>query len=129
MDLTILLAKVLGLFLIVIGALIVLRRSYFMPVFGSYPEERLIRAVVSMAEVLAGLFLVVMHNQWSPLPAAVVTIIGWLVLLEGLLYLVLPDDLVGRFIATFNSEGWYIAGGVLAIVAGAYLAAFGFGWI
>ena len=129
MDVTILLAKVLGLFLIVIGALIMLRRRYFLPVFGSYAEQRLIRAVVSMAQVLAGLFVVVVHNQWSPPPVAVVTIIGWLVLLEGLLYLVLPDDLVGRFIATFNTEGWYIAGGLLAIAAGAYLVAFGFGWI
>ncbi len=82
-----------------------------------------------MAEVLAGLFLVVMHNQWSPLPAAVITLIGWLLLLEGLLFLVLPDDLVGRFMATFNTESWYLAGGLLAIAAGAYLTAFGFGWI
>jgi hypothetical protein len=82
------------------------RRRYFLPVFASYPDQRLLRAVVSMAEVLAGLFLVVMHNRWSPLPAAVITVVGWLVLLEGLLYLALPDDRVRRFIATFNTEGW-----------------------
>ncbi len=129
MDSTILLSQVRGLFLIVIGALIILRRDYFLPVFASYTKQRLIRVVVSMAEVLAGLFLVVMHNQWSPLPAAVITLIGWLLLLEGLLFLVLPDDLVGRFMATFNTESWYLAGGLLAIAAGAYLTAFGFGWI
>jgi hypothetical protein len=129
MDLTILLARVLGLFLIMIGALILVRRRYFLPVFGSYPEQRLTRGVVSMAEVLAGLFLIVMHNRWSPLPAAVISGLGWLVLLEGLLFLVLPDHLVERFIATFNTEGWYVVGGVLATAAGTYLAAFGFGWI
>ena len=126
---TVLLAKVLGLFLIIVGALIMARRRYYLPVFGAYPEQRLIRAVVSLAQLLAGLFLVVMHNVWSPLPAAIITIIGWMVVIEGAIYLVLPDDVVGRFIRTFNTERWYLAGGVLAIVVGAYLAAFGFGWL
>jgi hypothetical protein len=129
MDLTILLARVIGLFLVIVGAAILLRRRYFLSVFGAYPESRLTRAVVSISEVLAGLFLVVMHNQWSTVSAAIITMIGWLVLFEGLLFLFIPDDLAGRFIATFNTEGWYIVGGVLAIGAGAFLAAFGFGRI
>lgn len=129
MDHSILLARVLGLFLLIVGALMLVRRRDLLPVFASYPEQRLLRVVVSMMEILAGLFLVIAHNQWSPPPAAAITVIGWLVLLEGLLYLALPDDLVGRFIATFNTEGWYIAGGLLSIAADAWLAAFGFGWI
>ena len=129
MALTLLLAKVLGIFLIVVGAAILLRRRYFLPVFGSYPEQRLTRAVVSLAQLLAGLFLVVMHNGWSPPAAAIITIIGWLVVIEAGIYLLLPDDVVGRFIGTFNTEGWYIAGGLLSIALGIYLAAFGFGWI
>jgi hypothetical protein len=70
-----------------------------------------------------------MHNGWSPPAAAIITIIGWLVVIEAAIYLLLPDDLVGRFIGTFNTEGWYIAGGLLSIALGIYLAAFGFGWI
>jgi uncharacterized protein YjeT (DUF2065 family) len=129
MDTTILLARVLGLYLVIIGVVVLLRRRYFLPVFATYPEQRLVRAVVSLAEVLGGLFLVVAPNRWSPLPAVLITVTGWLILLEGLLYLVLPDQLVRRLIGAFNTEGWYIAGGVATIAAGAYLAAFGFGWI
>jgi hypothetical protein len=65
-DLTILLARVIGLFLIIIGAPILVRRRYLLSVFASYPAESLTRAVVSMREVLAGLLVVVMHNRWSP---------------------------------------------------------------
>jgi len=129
MALTVLLAKVLGLFLVIVGAAIMLRRRYFLPVFGVYPEQRLVRAVVSMAQLLAGLFLIVMHNVWWPLPAALITIIGWMVVIEAGIYLLLPDDMVSRFIRTFNTAAWYVFGGVLAIAVGAYLAAFGFGWI
>jgi hypothetical protein len=129
MDLTILLAKVFGIFLTIVGAAIILRRRYFLPVFGSYPEQRLTRAVVSLAQLLAGLFLVVMHNRWSPLAAVIITIIGWMALIEALIYLLLPDYLVARFIHTFNKPGWYVFGGGLAMVTGACLAAFGFGWL
>ncbi len=48
--------------------------------------------------------------------------------IEATAYLLLPDDLVERFIGTFNTPSWYISGGVLAIAIGIYLAAFGFGW-
>jgi hypothetical protein len=126
---TILLAKVLGLFLVIVGAAIMLRRRYFLPVFGAYPEQRLIRAVVSLAQLLAGLFLVTMHSVWSSFPAAIITIIGWMAVIEAGIYLLLPDDMVARFIRTFNTESWYIIGGVLAIAVGAYLATFGFGWV
>ena len=129
MGSTVLLAKVLGPFLMVVGAAIMVRRDHFIEVFAAFPEERLTRAVMSLAELLAGLFLLAVHNVWTPLPAAIVTTIGWLAIVESLAYLLLPDAAVGRLIATFNTPGWYIAGGTLALAVGAYLTAFGFGWI
>jgi hypothetical protein len=128
MPVTILLAKVIGIVLVMTGAAIVIRRNYFLPVFGAYVEQRLVRTTMSMIELLAGVFLVVGHNIWSPLPAAVITIFGWLAVLEATIYLFLPDRLVARFIGTFNTAGCYIAGGLLAIVVGLYLAGYGFAW-
>ena len=113
METTVFLSKVIGFTLFIVGAAIILRRRYFLPVFAAFGEQRLVRAVVSMIELVAGLSLVV-HNVWTPLPAAII--------------LLLPDALVGRLIGTFNAEGWYIVGGVLATGAGLYLVGFGFAW-
>jgi hypothetical protein len=126
---TLLLAKVLGPFLMIVGATIMLRRDYFIEVFGEFPKQRLTRTIVALGELLAGLLLVVAHNVWSPLPAAIVTIVGWLAVIESLAYLLLPDAKIASLIATFNTPGWYVVGGVLAVAVGAYLTAFGFGWI
>jgi hypothetical protein len=128
MALTVLLAKVIGIVLVVIGGAILIRRSYFLAVFGTYAEQRLLRATMSMIELLAGVFLVVAHDLWSPLPAALITIVGWMAILEATIYLFLPDRLVAKFIATFNTPAWYVVGGLLAIVVGIYLAGFGFAW-
>jgi hypothetical protein len=126
MALTVLLAKVIGIMLVVIGALIIIRRRYFLPIFAAYVEQRLLRTTMSMIELLAGIFLVVGHNVWSPLPAALITIIGWMAVFEATIYLLLPDRWVAKFIATFNTAGWYIVGGSLAIAVGGYLSWFGF---
>src|SRR5688500_16061919 len=87
MALTIFLAKVIGIVLVVTGAAILVRRHYFLPVFGAYVEERLVRTTMSMIELLAGVFLVVGHNVWSPLPAAIITVLGWMAVFEATVYL------------------------------------------
>lgn len=129
MDLTIYLARVLGLFLIVAGFAMVTRRRYFMPVIGSFVEERLTRVIYAFIELLAGLFLVVGHNVWSPLPAAIITVFGWMAVLEAASYLLLPDETIERFVRSFNVPAWYVGGGTVVIALGAYLAGFGFGLI
>jgi hypothetical protein len=126
MPLTLLLSKALGMFCMIIGAMILLRRHYYISVFASFARERLTRTVISMAELLAGLFLVVMHNEWSPPAAAIVSLIGWLAIAESAVYLLLPDRFVEKFINTFNTPAWYKVGGLLAIVTGGYLAGYVF---
>jgi hypothetical protein len=129
MELTVFLSKVFGIGLIIMGAAIMIRRRYFIPVFGAFVEERLIRVVVSLAELIAGLFLVIGHNVWSPLPAAIISFLGWMAVIEATAYLLLPDDMLEKFIGTFNVPAWYLVGGLFTILIGIYLASFGFGWL
>lgn len=128
METTILLSKVLGLYLIIGGASIMLRERYFMPIIGGFVEERLTRMLIGMLELLGGLFLVVTHTDWSSLPAGIVTVLGWTLVIEAAAYLLLPDDMIEKGVKMLNSQLWYIAGGVFAISLGTYLAGFGFGW-
>ncbi|PSJ65629.1 hypothetical protein [Kumtagia ephedrae] len=127
MELTIYLSKVFGIALIAMGASIMLRRRYFVPVFGAFVRERLLRAVMSFIELLGGLFLIVGHTAWSPLPAAIISLLGWVAVIEALCYLLLPDEAVEGMLDTFNKPSWYVGGGLVSILIGVYLAGFGFG--
>ena len=93
MELTIYLSKVFGVALIVMGAATLARRRYFAPVLGAFVTERLLRAIVAFMEMLGALFLLFAHNVWSPLPAALVTLLGWVALIKSIAYLLLPDKL------------------------------------
>lgn len=125
---TMLLSKVLGVFLIAVGAVILFRRHYFLPVFAAFARERLIRTVISFVELLGGLFLA-LNNDWSSVPAALITLVGWMAVAESVVYLTLPDELVETFIRAFNTSFWYVVGGLLSIAAGGCLAAYGFGLV
>jgi hypothetical protein len=128
MTSTILLSQVFGLYFIIVGAAIVIRRRYFLPVFGAFIEERLTRAIVALIELLAGLFLVVMHNDWSSMPAVIISLLGWITTVEGSAYLLLSDEFVEKMFRALNTTSWYAVSGLLSVLGGLYLAGYGFGF-
>ena len=127
METTIFLSQVLGLFLVIVGAAVLYRKQYLVPVIGEFVEERLTRMIMGVLELLAGLFLVLAHTDWSSLPAGIITAIGYMLVVEGTAYLLLPDSMMRWVIRTFNVKAWYVAGGTLSVLMGAYLIFFGFG--
>ncbi len=130
MQHTELLAKVLGPLLMFLAVTIVARRSHYITAFSEFPRQPMARFFMCMTELVAGLFLVVTHNHWSGPPAAVIiTVFGWILVIEGAAYLWMSDAQVARTMRAINTPAWYWAGGTGAFAFGAYLAAFGYGWL
>ncbi len=127
-ELTFFLAKVLGLGCLIFGAALLVRRHYYVAVFADLAEQRMTRMAIAIFELFAALSLVIGHNVWSPLPAAIISLIGWLAIVEASIYLLLPDAAIRRMLSGFSSPGSYFALGAITIVLGGYLAGFGFGW-
>lgn len=128
-DVTILLSRALGPFILIASIAMLLRRQYFAAVIAEFAQARLLRLMLALIELLAGLFLVLLHNDWSSVHAGIISAIGWLAILEGVSYLLLPDRKVAAIIGWFNRPNWYIGGGLFGIVVGAWLSLAGFGYI
>ena len=127
MELTILLSKVFGIYLIIGGIAYISRQRFFMSVVHDFVNERALRVIVAAAELIAGLFLVFNHNVWGNWQEGLVSLFGWLMLAEGVFYLLLPESVVRAVIKMFNVRGWCIGGGLVSIIAGLYLAGTAFG--
>jgi len=125
---TILLAKVLGLYMLISGVAIWGRQRFFAPVLGAFAEDRLLRVVIGAIELIAGLFLVNLHNTWGTLPESFISLFGWVLLLEGAFYLVASDATIEKMIGMFKKKAWFMWGGVIAIALGLYLAGYGYGF-
>lgn len=126
MTLTLLLAKVFGLALVAIGIALIVYRDLYAQMTRDFMQQRLLRTVISFSELVVGLFIVIGHNVWSPAPAAVITVLGWMFVLEGASYLLLPEKWTTRFVSAVNRPQFFIASGVIGIVLGLYLADYGF---
>ena len=127
MILTIYLSRVLGLALIFLGLIIALRYRYYIAVYPQIVTERMTRMVFATFALIGGLFLALNDPLWQTVPSIIISIMGWIAVVEALVYLALPDERLAKLVAMFNRPIAYIVGGVLAVVVGAYLAAVGFG--
>lgn len=125
--LTLYLSRVLGLALIALGVIIALRHRYYIALSPTIVTERMTRMVFATFALIGGLLLAVYDTLWQTLQWIIISIIGWIVVVEALVYLTLPDATLAKLIAAVNKPVAYIVGGVIAVIVGAYLTIVGFG--
>ncbi len=128
MELTTLLAKVLGLYMLIGGIAVIVRKRFIMAAAAALIEEKGTRLVVSVVDIIVGLLIINVHDDWSTLTAGLITFIGWAALVKGLAGLFLKDSTLEKFMHWFRVKNLYVLDGVIGIVLGLYLANAGFGW-
>ncbi len=127
MELSIFLAKLFGLYFLVAGGIIMMRQKSFMPIFTEIFHSRALLLILGIAELFAGLAIVIAHPIFSATWQGVITLVGAWMAVEGVIYLAMPYTKVSRLMRQFNTPTWYTSGGLVAVVLGAYLAGKGFG--
>jgi len=77
--------------------------------------------------LIAGIALVLCHNVWTGgVPTVLVTLVGWISLLKGLIFLYLPPELAAAYFAALHyDQHIYLYSGA-GILLGAYLTYAGF---
>jgi hypothetical protein len=120
------LAKLFGLYFLVIGVIILIRRRAVMPAISELAGNRPVLLTLAFIEIGAGLALVLAYPSIGWSISGIFSVVGYMLLVEGLIYLASPYRTTQRFIKAFNKSEWFLAGGVAAVLLGAYLVAYGF---
>ncbi|MFI5362390.1 MAG: hypothetical protein ACHQ49_10505 [Elusimicrobiota bacterium] len=91
------LSRLLGLYCILGALALVARGNGAMELVGELLRNGPLMFIVGVFTLLAGLAMILAHNVWSggALPV-IVTLIGWLTALKGLVFLVLPPDAAAK---------------------------------
>ena len=119
MEISLLVAKVLGVYLVVSGCFLIFKGKtlpHLLQDFFGHPAIVYLTGVILI--FLSSLFLVE-HNVWDGSWRTVVTILMWMTLFKGAAYIFFPEALhrmVNKKI--LNSLSLY---GLIAIIAGVYL--------
>ncbi len=123
-----LLAQILGLYFIIVGIIVLYRRRAITPAISRLVANRPLLLVLGLMELLAGLAIVLTYPMMTFDASGVISLIGWVLLIEGIVYFALPSRKVQRLVRRFNTTSWYGAGALLSLVIGIYLAGSGFGF-
>ncbi len=120
------LSKLLGLYLVFTALTLILQKATVQALTGIVHDAPLIY-FIGVFTLVAGLAMILTHNVWSGGPVTViVTLIGWILFLKGLLSMFLsPDAMISMYDASgFESHSLIYA--VIMLVLGIYLTYSGF---
>jgi len=126
MELTLLLTKILGAYMLVAGlsglfypdrmqkALAEMSKSYLLPYFDG------------ALALIIGLLVVLHHNVWNSTSEIIVSLFGWVAIVEGLALMLLPHSFMAGVAKMFSSKQTAMGWSIIALLLGAYLAYVGF---
>lgn len=124
---TVFLAKYFGILMLVMGVVGILRYELIQ----LWLKRALVRPsvffLIGVFEFMIGLLIVLGHQQWGSFSAGLVSLIGWLMLLESALYLTLPKVSLVHLLGRMDQPPMIIATSIISIGLGVVLGLFGFG--
>lgn len=125
MELSLLLAKVIGISLMVISMALLVNKKGVDLLFSIYSHTEVV-FITGIVEVFLGVLLIINHNIWTFDFRVVITIIGWILLLRGLGRTFFPGR-VPAMLRKFKKMIWIFTPLLIFIfLIGAYLTYSGF---
>ena len=124
MELSIFLAKVLGLYLLLVCTGVLLNRRHFPRLIKEFSESLAIVVLSGFIALVLGLLMVVSHNVWSADWRVIITILGWLTLAKGVFRIMAPHKVPE--VASMAAQPWWVVVLVIFLGVGAYLTYVGF---
>lgn len=119
MDTTILVAKVLGVYLVVSGLFLIFKGKTLPHMLKDFFDHPAIMYLTGVILIFLSTIYLLQYNVWDGTWHSIVTFLVWLVLFKGLAYIFAPQML--SKIAIKKSSGMFGFYGFLAIVVGLML--------
>jgi hypothetical protein len=125
---TLFLSKLIGLYFILGSLSMGTRKQATVETVMDLLRSPSLILVLGVMTLVAGLAMVLAHNIWSggALPV-IVTLIGWITLVKGLLFLFLPTEMeTSLFLGWFHYQQLFYLYMAISLVLGIYLTYRGF---
>lgn len=125
MCLSIFLAQVIGCYLFITSLAMLSQQQRFKKVALEFLGNHALVAISGWMSLIFGLLIVVSHNVWVGEWPVVITIVGWFILLQGLMRIFFPDNFV-RMMKDMLAKTGYLLMSWVWLLVGVYLIWAGF---
>jgi len=125
---TVFLSRLIGLYCILVAISMTVRKQSIIETITALLHNAPLMFLVGILTLVAGLAMILAHNVWSGgLSTVVVTIVGWITLIKGLLLLFLPQEVEADLVLykLHYAQYFYVFMGI-SLVIGIYLTYDGF---
>lgn len=122
---SIFIAKILGLYTLVIALALLINRKGMLAVVDDFVKMPGLLGITGIAATFWGCFLIVVHNTWVFGWPVVITVIAYLSLIKGIVRLCAPQVSL-KVIGKMKSAGFYYTMSLISLALGIYLTYYGF---
>src|SRR5262249_20082246 len=102
-------ARVLGPFLVIVDLTAVARASEMPSLLAQFEANSLWTWVSGAFILLFGLVMVGGHQYWRGAAAIIVSLLGWLITLRGVLLFAFPQTFVSAANSMIGAQAWWVA--------------------
>ncbi len=114
-------SRVLGPFLVIVDIIAIVRASEMSTLLAQFEANSLWTWVAGAFILVFGLVIVAAHRYWHGVAAIIVSALGWLITLRGLLLLAFPQTFVSVANSMIGAQGTWISLCVVFAAVGLYL--------
>lgn len=121
MDLSIFVAQVAAIIYLSVGVGILVDKKYYSKVFDNMLKDTTAMYLGGFMALLVGFALVTFHNDWMKSWEVLVTVIGWMALVKGVMLIAFPRTFLGivkPWIKSKNLSAMAVAVVVLGLIFG-----------
>ena len=109
-----------------IGIGILINPDFYKKLFEGFVENATILYIGGVMALVIGYLIVAFHNTWTADLSVIITVIGWIALLKGILILIQPKIMIQITKALLKHEKFLKIESILIIVIGLALSYLGF---
>jgi hypothetical protein len=126
MEISYLLARVLGILFIVIAGAMLINQKFYMIVWQDVSKHPILLVISGFISLICGLLIINVHNIWIANWRGLITLFGWMFVIGGACRLIIPEIIlkIWQKMMACRYTISIIAGIMLLI--GIYLSYFGF---
>jgi len=124
MDVSIFLAKLLGLYMLIIAGAWIVRKEQLDHSFKDFFLSKGVIVLSGLINILFGLAIAIGHNQWQPSWVGLITLLGYVMIIKGIVRLIFPEIVQEKTLHIMQKGYWAILS--LLIILGGYLTYAGF---
>ena len=115
-------ARLVGPLFAALGLGLLLNATFYAAAVGDGAHSPVLIAMAGMATLVAGLAILNAHRAWTADWRVLVTVIGWIFIIAGLIRLILPTLAETLALAVYSGPAALMVAGVVVLIIGGILS-------